>query len=69
MMLFLSITALSFLLPIVLHLLKDARGVAKQQDSSHQQESGGRYPKSLILTPTRELAMQIEEQAKQLMKG
>lgn len=28
-----------------------------------------RFPRGLILTPTRELAMQIEDRAKQLMKG
>ena len=47
--------ALSFLLPLLLRV------------SSSSREAAG--PSVLVLAPTRELCMQIEEQAKQLVRG
>ena len=50
-------SALSFLLPLITLLVRMTK--------PHERTS----PKILVLAPTRELAMQIENQAKQLMKG
>ena len=61
-----SIVALAFLLPIVLHLLRDQRGMS---EGGATEDGSVRSPSAVILVPTRELAMQIEDQAKQLMKG
>lgn len=49
--------ALSFLLPLISRLVNSTR--PEERDS----------PRAVILAPTRELCMQIEEQAKQIMTG
>lgn len=49
--------ALSFLLPLIVRLV----------NTGVQQAHGS--PRVLVLAPTRELCMQIEDQAKQLMQG
>ncbi|XP_033125171.1 probable ATP-dependent RNA helicase DDX59 [Anneissia japonica] len=48
----------SFLIPATLHIYNEV----------HEKEQK-RFPVVIILTPTRELAMQIEKQAKEIMKG
>jgi len=62
-----SSTALAFLLPIVLNLLRGRRGVAKGR--ALEGSSSVRAPAAVVLVPTRELALQIEDLCKQLMKG
>ncbi len=52
------LTALSFLLPLLLSIL-----------GSSTPQTRGAHPRALVLTPTRELAMQIESQAKEIMRG
>lgn len=64
-LLFSPFSALSFLLPIILLLLGREEGMGEAADSG----TVTRSPQCLILVPTRELAMQIENQAKQLMRG
>lgn len=49
--------ALSFLLPLITLLVRTTKPLERTS------------PKFLVLAPTRELAMQIENQAKQLMRG
>ena len=49
--------ALCFLLPLLIRL------------SQESQQSPGELPRMVILSPTRELCMQIEGQAKQIAKG
>ena len=51
------LSALSFLLPLIIALVR--RSKPSERSS----------PRILLLAPTRELAMHIEKQAKQLMKG
>ena len=65
-----SSTALAFLLPIILNLLCDSkRGVAMGGASEGSSGSVARAPAAVVLVPTRELAVQIEDLCKQLMKG
>jgi ATP-dependent RNA helicase DDX59 len=49
----------SFLLPLVIRILYET--------TPTQREGAG--PRAVVLTPTRELSMQLEQQAQQIMKG
>ena len=51
--------AFSFLLPLILRMLHEATPTQREEDG----------PKVVILTPTRELCMQLEEQTQQIVQG
>ena len=54
-----SSVAFSFLLPLILRMLHEATPTQREEDG----------PKAVILTPTRELCMQLEEQTQQIVQG
>ena len=56
-----SLAAASFLIPTILHMYNTVCESSKTVEC--------KQPLAVVLAPTRELAMQIEDQTKQLMKG
>ena len=54
-----KLIALSFLLPLVIRILHET--------TPTERDEGG--PRAVVLAPTRELCMQLEQQAQQIMKG